>query len=329
MKKIFILALLVAQLSVYAQYLPNNSQAFQFYSVVNPAFTGIENFSDIKLSYRYQWTGFGNMAPKFINLSYNARLKQPADLSFNSLRPSNPALLRLPIKKRMIEGFSATVFQSQIGVIKSIGGGVNFSVNYPVVNDVRAAFGVGAYIENRKLDISSVTVREPDRDEYYNHLLNSSTTETDLNMRAGFLLYSPKYYFGVSYLPLMYTAIQATDVAMNRPFYKAAAQFGISLPVSDDLTFKPSALALLQLDNSVTYDVSVKAYIQKRFWTGLTYRSIQTGVGLLGFNLNETFSASYTYEFSLGRFQQFSGGSHELVLAMRLNNIKKYNQYTW
>jgi hypothetical protein len=32
---------------------------------------------------------------------------------------------------------------------------------------------------------------------------------------------------------------------------------------------------------------------------------------------------------SLGNFQKFNDGSHELVLAARLKNLRKYTQYIW
>ena len=55
----------------------------------------------------------------------------------------------------------------------------------------------------------------------------------------------------------------------------------------------------------------------------------ETGVALLGFNINDTFTASYSYEMSVGQFRKFNDGSHELVLSARLKNLKRYKQYTW
>jgi type IX secretion system PorP/SprF family membrane protein len=330
MKKVVTLALMILCLDLYGQYLPNNSQVFQFSPIVNPAFSGIENFNDLKLSYRYQWSNFGDFSPKFINLSYNARIKQPLDLSYNSIRISDPSLAQgIPKGKRIIHGLAGHVFQSKIGIINSIGGGVSYALHYPVVNQWRISGGVAAFIENRKLDMNKVEVKDPDKDTYYNHLLNSSTAQTDVNVRAGLLLYHPNFYFGFSYLPLVYTAIQSSDLAFEEAFYKATVQAGISLDVNPQFAIKPSVLALVQIDNSIAFDASVKAYVQNKVWAGLTYRSIKSGVAMVGFNINEKFNAAYSFEMAFGDFQQFSGTSHELVLGMRLNNLKKQNQYTW
>jgi len=332
MRSVVALACVLFSLSTYGQYIPNNAQAFQFSQVFNPAFSGIENFHDLKLSYRYQWTGYGQNAPKFINLGFSTRIKQPLDLSYNALRTSTPSMLRpqgIPRGKRMIHGVAVNLFQSEIGVISSIGGGVNYSLNYPIVKQLRVALGVGAYVENRKLDVNNVTLRDPDNDPYYNHLLQSSTAETDLNVRVGLLLYSQNFYLGVSYLPAVYQPIKSSDLSFENAFYKSVVQAGYSFQVNPELAFKPSVVALVQIDNAVAIDGSIKAYIQNKVWAGLTYRSVKSGIAMVGFNFNQTFSVSYAFEMSLSEFQQFSSGSHELLLAMRFNNIKKFPQYLW
>jgi type IX secretion system PorP/SprF family membrane protein len=327
---IFVFAFCGLTVALQAQYIPNNAQTFQFAPVFNPAFTGVENFGDLKLSYRYQWSGFGQYSPKFINLSYNIRIKQPLDLTYNSLRLSDPNAGKpehLPKSKGIIHGFGANVFQSQVGVLKSIGGSVNYAINYPITKKYRIALGVSALIENRKLDVGEVTVRDPD--PFYNHLLQSSNTQTDLNIRSGLLLYSQNFYAGISYLPLVNMALQSSELSMNTPFYRGSFQAGYSFPLNNDVTLKPSVFGLLQMKGGMAIDYSVKAYVQNKIWMGLTYRDIQSGVAIFGFNINELFTVSYAYEMSLGNLRQFNDGSHELVLSMRLNNYKKISQYIW
>jgi type IX secretion system PorP/SprF family membrane protein len=331
MKKYFciILFFLVSQ-TLIAQYVPNNAQTFQFMPLFNPAFSGIENYNDLKFSYRYQWSGFGSYSPKFINLSYNTRLIEPLDLAYNSLRLSDPSATNpenLPRSKRMIHGLGGNIFHSEIGVLKSIGGSVNYSIHYPVGEKARFAVGASLLIENRKFDVREVTVRDPDT--FYDHLLTSSTSQTDLNLRAGILLYTRSYYIGISYLPLWYGVLEASEVAMTQPFYRGSVQAGISLPLNADVILKPSVLAMVQMNNDLIMDFNVKAFFKENIWLGITYRDIKSGVAIVGWNFDEKLSASYSYEMSLGEFKQFNDGSHELVLALRLNNFKKYSQYTW
>lgn len=331
MKTIFrTLILLMISVSVRAQYVPNNAQSFQFMPLYNPAFSGIETFNDLKFSYRYQWSGFGSYSPKFINLSYNTRLIEPLDLAYNSLRLSDPSAMNpenLPRSKRMIHGLGGSIFHSEIGVLKSVGANVNYSIHYPVSKHARFAIGASAVIENRKLDVGEVTVRDPD--PFYNHLLSSSTSQTDLNLRAGVLLYGEDYYIGFSYFPLLYQVLAASELAMTEPFYRGSLQAGVVVPLNADVTLKPSILALMQMNSKFVIDYNLKAFFRQNIWLGLTYRDIQSGVAIIGWNFDDRLSASYSYEMSLGQFKQFNDGSHELVLSLRLNNFKKYPQYTW
>lgn len=331
MKNVYpIILFLLTAISASAQYIPNNAQTFQFMPLFNPAFSGIENFNDMKFSYRYQWSGFGSYSPKFINISYNTRLIAPLDLAYNSLRLSDPSATNpenLPRSRRMIHGVGGNLFHSEVGMLSSVGGNVHYAIHYPVSANARFAAGVSILIENRKLNVGEVTVRDPD--QFYNHLLNSSTSQTDLNVRAGVLLYAQNYYFGFTYLPLLYTVLQASELEMTQPFYRGSLQAGVVLPLNADVTLKPSILALLQMNNGIAVDYSVKAFFRQNIWLGLTYRDIKSGVALIGWNFDERLSASYSYEMSLGEFKQFNDGSHELVLALRLNNFRKYPQYTW
>jgi type IX secretion system PorP/SprF family membrane protein len=315
---------------VVAQYVPNNAQTFQFMPLLNPAFSGIENYDDLKFSYRYQWAGFGSYSPKFINLSFHKRLIEPLDLAYNSLRISDPSATNpenLPRSKRMIHGVGGNLFHSEVGVLKSVGGNVNYSIHYPLANKAKIAGGISVLIENRKLDVQEVSVRDPD--EFYNHLLNSSTSQTDLNVRAGLLFYAENYYVGISYLPVLYMPLQSSELAMTQPFYRGSLQAGVSLPANAEVMLKPSILALLQMNDELAIDYNVKAFFRENIWLGITYRDIKSGVAIIGWNFDERLSASYSYEMSLGEFKQFNDGSHELVLALRLNNFRKYSQYTW
>jgi type IX secretion system PorP/SprF family membrane protein len=313
-----------------SQYLPNNAQAYQFSSMFNPAFTGVEEFSDLKLSYRYQWSGFGSNSPKFLNLSFNMRLRQPLDLVYNSMRTSRTSAVQssnFPKRKRIVHGFGANVFNSKVGIIKSSGGSLNYAFNYPLTKNARFAIGMSALVESRNLQLGDLTFLEPD--PFYMHLMNSPSSQVDLSLRAGAMLYTKGYYLGISYLSLVNRSIESSGVALEEQFYRACLQAGFSVNLSASVTLKPSTLVLLQTNNSFSIDYNVKAYLKQRGWLGLTYRDTKSGIIILGMNVNEFLSASYSYDISLGGFQQFNGNSHELVLALRINNFKQRYQYLW
>jgi len=341
-KFVLVLIFVWSSLNCIGQFIPNSSQNFQFAPLYNPAFTGIEGFRDMKLGYRYQWTGFGSEAPKFINASFNFRIKEPLDLTLNALRTSmeKKQNTEIPKMKRIIHGLGVNIFQEQFGLIKKLGGGVNYSFHYPIKKQMRLALGLGAMLENTKIDLNGVYFGidtndpnkgpiDPKSDPLYQSLLSTGSAHTNLNIRGGFLLYAPRFYFGFSYLPIANIVIQDNETDLSSSYYRGVIQAGYSFPISATTDVKPSILALWQVDNKFIIDYNVKVYIEQKIWFGLTYRDVKSMVGIVGFNLNEKLGASYSYELSASNLHQFGGGSHELVLSLRLNNFKRQRQQTW
>jgi len=333
MRRLYVVILVLTAWTCRAQYVPNSGQAFQLAPLYNPSFAGIERYGDLKFNYRYQWTGYSDNAPKSFNIVYTTRLTQPVDLTHNALRTSyNNKIDRLPIPKSklVIQGLSLNFFNEKAGLINRLGGGITYALHYPVGRHARLSGGVTALIENTKLDVSKIYLGgDADPDPFYDNLMKSGSSHTDLNIRAGLLLYTPRFYMGFSYFPVWNTDIQASDLNYQYTYYKGSLQAGLSFALPNDVTVKPSAIAVLTRNNDLLVDYNVKLYLQQKLWLGATYRDIQSGVASAGLTINERFAASYSYEFPTGPIRKFAGSSHELVLALRLNNFRHDAQQMW
>ena len=293
-----------------SQYIPNSSQNFQFAPNFNPAFTGLEGYQDLKLSYRYQWSGLGGDAHKYINAAFNFRLKEPLDLTLNAIRTSMGKAQNneVPKVKRIIHGLGANAFSEEEGFMKRIGGGINYSFHYPITKTLTLAAGVNGTFYNSRLDIHKIDFGkdpngipiDPTNDIIYREL-QAGSSFSNLNARAGILVYHNRYYVGISYLNIVNMSLNNPNIGLNDVEtaigsprqYKAVFQGGYSFPVSATMDVKPSVLALLQMDNSFLIDYNVKLYIQEKMWFGLTYRDVKSMIGVVGFNLNEKLGASY------------------------------------
>lgn len=331
---IFTICLLTA--AAHAQYVPGTNQAFQYAPVFNPAFSGIEGYKDLKLGYRYQWTGFGGGAPKWLNLAYNFRLKEPLDLNLHALRTNSNVNVNkrrkedIPAIKRAIHGFGVNLYNESLGPIDRTGGGINYAFHYPLTPTLRLSGGVGVIIDNTRIDLNALELAfQNNPDPFWMNMRANGANHTDLSVRAGALVYSSDFYLGFSYLPVYNATLKTSEVTGADPFYKGTVMAGIAWPLSPSMVLKPSILALWQMDNKFVIDYNAKMFIEEKIWFGATYRSTRNLVAMLGFNLNEMLGASYSYEISTGGMQQFSDGSHELVLSLRLNNFKRLSPQTW
>lgn len=238
--------------------------------------------------------------------------------------------VEIPAIKRVIHGFGINVYNESLGPIDRVGGGINYAFHYPVSNTVRLSGGLGVIIDNTRIDLNALELAfQTNPDPFWLNMRANGANHTDLSVRAGALIYSQSFYLGFSYLPLYNTTLKTSEVTGADPFYKGTIMAGIAWPLSPTMSLKPSLLALWQTDNKFAIDYNVKMYIEQKIWFGATYRSTRNLVALLGFNLNDMLGASYSYEISTGGMQQFSDGSHELVLSIRLNNFKRLSPQTW
>ncbi len=334
MKKLLIyIGLLHLSLAASAQYIPYSNQTFQYAASYNPAFSGIDPFTELKLGYRTQWTGFGSEGPKFANLVLNTRLKQPLNLTHNALRTSNPNALKaanLPRGKRIIHGFGANIFNEKIAVINRTGGVVNYSLHYPLSPKAHLATGLSAVVDNTSFRADQLYLgANPDPDSYYDNLVSSGVSQTSLNVRAGLLLYTPGFYLGVAYYDLVYSQLRGGETGFSEPHYRGSAQFGFSFPFSASIHVKPSVFALWQTDDKFVIDYNLKFYIEQKLWFGLTYRGTESLVTMAGFDFNRLLGVAYSYERSTSGLKQFSDGSHEIVLLLRLNNLRRLQSAVW
>lgn len=331
MRRLLQFLLLIVPLTASSQYVPQSGQNFHFAPVFNPAFTGIENFIDVKAGHRYQWTGFKNNAPQFSNLMFNFRIRQPLDLTSNGLRPSRSDFSNIiPKRKLAINGLGFNLYYESTGPLQRSGVGLHYAIHYPLAERVFLAGGVGAMVEMTRVNGDEFYWGEnfQESDPVYEYLSSGGGNHSELWTRAGLLIYGEKFYIGGTYYPANFS-LQTSDLAFNRQLFKGNFQAGIAFPLNEDIDLKPSIWGLLQLNGELLIDYNAKFYMQDKVWFGLTYRDINAGVVSGGFNLNTRFSASYSYEFPLGKLRTFAGGSHELILSLRLNNYRNVNQRTW
>jgi type IX secretion system PorP/SprF family membrane protein len=220
------------------------------------------------------------------------------------------------------------VFHETFGAIKRVGVGVQYGFHYALTKRTRLAAGVGVTYDSRSLDFNKITVAD-NNDPYYNQLASTGANTTTLNGRVGVLLYSQAFYIGFSYLTAWNSVLQSADVSEEKPVYQGTAQAGVTLRVTPDFVLRPSVLALLPVDGDIQLDYNLKAYIQDKLWIGASYRATESLVAMGGFQINDALGVSYAYETSLNGFKQFSDGSHELVLGIRLNNFKRQRPFVW
>jgi len=151
------------------------------------------------------------------------------------------------------------------------------------------------------------------------------------NFGAGLLLYSDKFYVGVSAPRLMRNRISFVDDISGTEFASREdvhlyAMAGVLFPLSEQLSLKPAALVKYVPDAPVDLDIHASLVWRNLLSLGATYRlggSQTQAIGesidvLLSVQANENLRVGFAYDFTLSKIRQVSSGSAELFVEYTL-----------
>ncbi|HQV85218.1 MAG TPA: type IX secretion system membrane protein PorP/SprF [Chitinophagaceae bacterium] len=325
-KYIFLVIMIVlggmATLPVLAQQKPHYTQYILNQYIVNPALTGIENYTDLKVSHRHQWVGIQD-APITSYLSVHGPIGKSdyrkTATSFD-LKGENPR------GKRYWEEYTAPAPHHGIGlqVINDITGPLsNFSLYgtyaYHLALSARtslsAGFGVGfnrISLNADKLDFGDVIA---DPAVFTSGILN----KTRLDMMAGLYLYSADYFIGVSAQQVVPQKIDFSNGYIRpkegRTVPHLFGTAGYRFSLGDNFNLIPSLMVKYVDPLPVQVEGNLKLQYLDRLWIGGSYRHKDGYAGMMGLNVSNIFHVGYSYDYTTSRLNNFSKGTHEILLG--------------
>jgi type IX secretion system PorP/SprF family membrane protein len=307
---------------------------------VNPAFSGIEDFVDVKLGYRAQWAGFegaptnmflsGNMAlqisPGNDFKDRGTRIYEPE--SYNEKETSE----EFGYRKGRRHGVSFYMLQNSDGGFFNLGGFVNYAYHLRITNQLIWSVGAGVGYEFSRFDASGISVLNPTNDPtYLSYATDNRNQRSNLKLNLGTVIYHKEFFLG-------YSALSAVDynIGGTNDFYNEqttalthTVQVGFRYKWRYGYLITPSLLVRIRPDNPTEYIAMVRGRIHDKAWAGLQY-TYNGAVGLsLGTYLTKNIGFNYAYEFPTTQIRRASAGSHEFILAIKLNNQNYSRAYLW
>jgi type IX secretion system PorP/SprF family membrane protein len=273
---------------------------------------------------REQWVGLEG-APTTYAASFQTRILK------NSFISKSTAVRRKIIKptKGGKVGLGGYVFNDNNGIMKR--SGVQFAYSYHISmgrtngipNDLSFGLALTAYqfavnTEGLLYDPSDPVLLSYDRSVFI----------PDFNFGASFT--TSKYYLGFAMTNLFRGSLIFSDTSAFRRnelgnFFLTG---GYKIPISSDWVFEPSAFikASDMLLNSLQVDLTARVYYQEDYWAGISYRTNDAIVALMGVKYNRFYFA-YAFDFTLTDIRSRSYGSHELSLAVKFGESAR--RYRW
>jgi type IX secretion system PorP/SprF family membrane protein len=323
----FVLTMVFIQLLclVYAQQRPHYSQYIINPFIINPAIAGIENYTDLKIANRTQWTGI-NGAPNTTYLTVHGPIGK-ADYRTN---PLSFEMKGTNLRGRDYwenyeaakphHGLGLTIRNDRTGYINWFQAGVSYAYHLGISPNTSISAGFYGGVNNVFLQQDKITLAQSN--DLAINVNTSTLNKLKPDVSAGLWLYSNKWFGGIAMANVIPQNIRFTTdnnyggKLVNHYF----ATIGYRAQVTDDVAAIPSVMVKYIRPLSPQVDVNVKMQYQDRLWAGLGYRTQEGFNGVVGVNVSSKFNVSYSYDYTTSRLRSFTNGSHEIVLGFLINN---------
>ncbi|MGG9972200.1 PorP/SprF family type IX secretion system membrane protein [Ferruginibacter sp. SUN002] len=323
-----ILILLFVQVCAFAQQKPHYTQYILNNYILNPALSGIENYTDVKISHRHQWVGLQD-APVTTYLTIHGPLgkkdyKTNATTQFE-MSGENPR------GKDYYDNYEASAPHHGIGlqvISDKIGPFTNTSafatyayhVGLNGKTNLSAGIGLGASrlsIDPSKLNFGSNQPNDPAV------AINQTDPEVKMDMNVGLWVYSADYFVGIAANQLIPNKIdynELLDVKKGKLVPHIFATAGYRFMLGEDINMIPSVMVKSLGGIPVQVDVNAKMQYRNTFWLGASYRAKYGFAGMAGMNLLNRVTLSYSYDYSTTKINTVSNGTHEVILGFIIGN---------
>lgn len=299
----------------YTQYILNNY-------ILNPALSGIENYTDLKLSARDQWIGFQGRPQTFYVSAHMPIGKKDYKTSATSYdmpgeNPRGTAYWQAYTASEPHHGVGFSIVNDITGNYNVLTANVSYAYHLGISSKINLAAGFSGGISKVNYNRSkSSQPGDPGIAASGNVIYD---TRPDLN--AGLWLYSADYFVGVSAKQIIPQKVQFVNDTLGlklTPHLFGTA--GYRFLLSEEVNAIPSVLFKYVTGAPSQVDLNVKFQYLDLLWLGAGYRLENGFSGMLGLNVGNTFNVGYSYDYSTNQIGKTSKGTHEVVIGFLIGN---------
>ena len=312
-------------LQVEAQQRPHYTQYILNNYILNPALTGIENYADVKISARDQWTGL-NGAPKTLYLSAHMPIgKKDLKTTATSFQlpgqnPRGSAYWENYTASEPHHGIGFTVMSDKTGLYNRFTAHFSYAYHIGLSHSMNLSAGFSGGFSRIGFDAAKANPVNPDPAIGNG---NSELFKWKPDLSVGLWLYTADYFVGISAQQIIPQKITFTSDTMGIklvPHLFTTA--GYRFLLNEDINMIPSVM-LKYIQNSPTvpqFDLNAKVQYRDLLWLGGSYRFQDGYAAMLGLNLANTFNIGYAYDFSITNLNTVSKGTHEIMIGFLIGN---------
>jgi type IX secretion system PorP/SprF family membrane protein len=293
----FIIAFIGSFCSAQAQQRPLQSLYMFDPLLINPAYAGDHVQLSATAIYRNQWVNFPG-APKTISGSVHSGFR------------------------RVRFGLGLIFGSDQIGVHSDNSAYFAYSYKMPLNRNKSASLSMGLQggFNNIKSDYGKLTSK--DVDQY------GSFAKFNPNFGAGIYYRDKNMNLGISVPYILNNKIidvSGMDGGIARQHRYCYITASTTKLIANRVKFQPSVLLRIQQKAPLSFDLNGMIIFYDVVSVGTSYRFRDAVVGLFELQLNANFHVGYAYDFTTSALNQYSNGSHELMINYRIK-IQRLHQ---
>ena len=335
MKKIVIcVVVLSAFLGASAQQRPHYTQYILNSYIINPAISGIENYTDVKVSLRDQWVGL-NGAPKTSYFTIHGPLgkkdyrESATSFSVPGQNPRGKAYWESYTAAEPHHGAGFTMINDKTGSYNFFTATASYAYHLGLSPRTNLAGGFSAGITKISVDKSKqdFTGTGDPNDPATGAALNGELSKIKPNMAFGLWLYSRDYFIGFAAQQVIPSKINFVNDAAILTKGKFVPHLfltaGYRFLLSEDINATPSLMVKYingSSKNSFQPEANVKFQYRDLVWLGGTYRYQNGYAAMLGLNLGNAVNMGYAYDFTTTALNTVSRGTHEIIFGFIIGN---------
>ncbi|MCP4313054.1 MAG: type IX secretion system membrane protein PorP/SprF [Bacteroidetes bacterium] len=294
------------QLPLYSQYLMNGFMN-------NPAMAGYDGYTSFNATYRQQWVGFRD-APKTYSASFQSRLfRKSYKIVSNPIRRGN---MLIPSTKGRVGLGGYIINDLNANVART---GFAFTYAYHIIlNNQQLSFGLSAKAFQYRINSDKLDFGE-EGDPVLNHDFVKVAFSPDADF--GVLFNGVDYFVGFSISNLLQTSVmigsnQVPDFKTYRHYWLMG---GYRFNITRDLELEPGMLLKTTENWNPQGDLSLRLYYLSDFWGGLSYRTNNSMIAMVGVRFDNIFFG-YSFDWTFSDIGNYNYGSHEITISVKLGD---------
>jgi type IX secretion system PorP/SprF family membrane protein len=300
MKKILkysiVLTILFNSAVALAQQLPQFTQFMFNPYLVNPAFAGQDEYFNAVTTHRSQWVGITD-APQTYALALHG-----------------------PLNNRKV-GLGGYIFSDNVGPTRRTGFQGSYAYHVNLNEKYKLSLSLSVGLLQFEIDGSKITFKDQNDVAFINQLRNDLVFDA----KFGFLIYSDKLFFGASAPQLIQNKLFLYDnqeQTLNRLEDHYFAMVGGKFNLNESFKVEPSLLVRYVFPANPQFDLNTRVIFKDTFWMGGSYRHEDAFAVMGGITIGNVLSMGYSYDISTSNLRNYSSGTHEVMLGLRLSKNK-------